>query len=128
MTKTVLKIPNSNLTSNAQISIFLARFFRNLAQDNNLMATHKSAKKRIRTSERKRIANKNAASKVKSSLKKVFASNNKEEAEKLYKEAVSILDKNSTKGRIPKNNASRKKSQLTKHLNSLKPAETETKE
>jgi len=92
------------------------------------MATHKSAKKRIRTSERKRVVNKNAATKVKSSLKKVFASNNKEEVEKLYKEAVSILDKNTTKGRIPKNNASRKKSQLTKHLNSLQPAETETKE
>lgn len=92
------------------------------------MATHKSAKKRIRTSGRKRIVNKNAASKVKTSLKKAFASNNKEEAEKLYKEAVSILDKNATKGRIKKNNASRKKSQLTKHLNSLQPAETETKE
>ncbi len=92
------------------------------------MATHKSAKKRIRTSERKRIVNKNAASKVKTSLKKVFESNNKEEAEKLYKEAVSVLDKNAAKGRIKKNNASRKKSQLTKHLNSLQPAETETKE
>ncbi len=116
------------MTSNAQISIFCVRFFRNLAQDNYLMATHKSAKKRIRTSERKRIINKHAATKVKSTLKKVFESNNKEEAEKLYKEAVSILDKNSTKGRIKKNNASRKKSQLTKHLNSLKPTETETKE
>ena len=92
------------------------------------MANHKSAKKRIRTSERKRVANKHAASIVKSSLKKVFESNNKEEAEKLYKEAVSILDKNATKGRIPKNNVSRKKSQLTKHVNKLKPAETETKE
>jgi len=88
------------------------------------MANHKSAKKRIRTAERKRVANKNASSKIKSSLKKVFDSKNKEEAEKLYKEAVSLLDKNTTKNRIPKNNASRKKSQLTKHLNSLKPAET----
>ncbi len=92
------------------------------------MANHKSAKKRIRTSERKRVANKIATSKIKSSVKKVFDSKNKEEAEKLYKEAVSLLDKNTTKNRIPKNNASRKKSQLTKHLTSLKPAETETKE
>ncbi|MBT8385782.1 MAG: 30S ribosomal protein S20 [Ignavibacteria bacterium] len=88
------------------------------------MANHKSAKKRIRTSERKRVANKNAASKIKSSLKKVFDSKNKEEAEKLYKDAVSLLDKNTAKSRIPKNNASRKKAQLTKHLNSLKPAES----
>ena len=112
------------MTSNAQISIFCVRFFRNLEQENYLMANHKSAKKRIRTAERKRVANKNASSKIKSSLKKVFDSKNKEEAEKLYKEAVSLLDKNTTKNRIPKNNASRKKSQLTKHLNSLKPAET----
>ena len=92
------------------------------------MANHKSAKKRIRTTERKRVANKNATSQIKSSLKKVFSSKNKDEAEKLYKEAVSILDKNTTKGRIPKNNASRKKSQITKHLNGLKPAEKEAKE
>ncbi len=92
------------------------------------MANHKSAKKRIRTTERKRVANKNATSQIKSSLKKVFSSKNIDEAEKLYKEAVSILDKNTTKGRIPKNNASRKKSQITKHLNGLKPAEKEAKE
>lgn len=91
------------------------------------MANHKSAKKRIRSTEKKRVANKNAASKIKSSLKKVFDSTNKEEAEKLYKEAVSILDKNTSKGRIIKNNASRKKSQLTKHLKSLQTAKTETK-
>ena len=88
------------------------------------MANHKSAKKRIRTSERKRVANKHAATKVKSTLKKVLDSNNKEEAEKLYKDAVSLLDKNTMKNRIPKNNASRKKSQLTKHITSLESAKT----
>jgi small subunit ribosomal protein S20 len=92
------------------------------------MATHKSAKKRIRTNERKREINKTYTSKIKTSIKKVLASDNREEAEKLYKNAISDLDKGTVKGVIKKNTASRNKSQLTKHLNSLKPAEVETKE
>ncbi|RPI67972.1 MAG: hypothetical protein EHM47_15070, partial [Ignavibacteriales bacterium] len=43
----------------------------------------------------------------------------KAEAEKLYKEAVSVLDKTSSKNKIHKNNASRKKAALTRHLNKL---------
>jgi len=88
------------------------------------MATHKSAKKRIRTNERKREINKTYTSKIKTSIKKVLASTEKTEAEKLYKNAISALDKGTVKGVIKKNTASRNKSQLTKHLNSLKPAKT----
>jgi len=91
------------------------------------MATHKSAKKRIRTNERKRVVNQRGTSKIKSSVKKVLETNNKDEAEKLYKEAVSVLDKGTTKGLIKKNTASRKKSRLTRHLNKLQPSKTETK-
>lgn len=91
------------------------------------MATHKSAKKRIRTNERKRVINQRAASEIKTSVKKVLSSTNKEEAEKLYKEAVSVIDKGTTKGLIKPNTASRRKSMITRHLNSLKPAKTETK-
>ena len=91
------------------------------------MATHKSAKKRIRTNERKREVNLRGASRIKSSVKKVLATNNKEEAEKLYKEAVSILDKGTTKGLIKKNTASRKKAGLTRHLNKLRSAKPAAK-
>ena len=83
------------------------------------MATHKSAKKRIRTSARRRVINQQAETRIKSSVKKVLATTNKEEAEKLYKEAVSVLDKGTLKGLIKKNTASRKKSMITRHLNSL---------
>lgn len=83
------------------------------------MAHHKSAKKRIRTSEKRREMNQNASSRMKTLVKKVFSTNDKEEAEKYLKEAVSSLDKNATKGRIPKNNASRKKASLTKYVNNL---------
>jgi len=91
------------------------------------MATHKSAKKRIRTSERKRVINQQAASRIKSSVKKVLTTTNKEEAEKLYKEAVSVLDKGTIKGLIKKNTASRKKSSITRHLNSLQATKPEAK-
>ncbi len=91
------------------------------------MATHKSAKKRIRTNERRRVINQQGASRIKTSVKKVLAATNKEEAEKLYKIAVSVLDKGTTKGLIKKNTASRKKSMITRHLNKLQPAKTETK-
>jgi len=83
------------------------------------MATHKSAKKRIRTNERKRVVNQQGATRIKSSVKKVLATTNKEEAERLYKEAVSVLDKGTINGLIKQNTASRKKSMITRHLNKL---------
>jgi len=83
------------------------------------MAHHKSAKKRIRSSERKKAINKSTDSKIKTVLKKTLATTNKEEMEKIYKEAVAIIDKGTAKGRLHKNNAARKKSKLTKHLNKL---------
>ncbi len=86
------------------------------------MASHKSAKKRIRTSARKRIVNKMTDSKIKTAVKKALSSSEKEQAEKLYKEAVAILDRSTTKGKIHLNTASRKKAALTKHLNSISAA------
>ena len=83
------------------------------------MAHHKSAKKRIRSSERKKAVNKMTDSKIKTVIKKTLASDKKEELEILYKEAVAILDKGTSKGRLHKNNAARKKSRLTKHLNKV---------
>jgi small subunit ribosomal protein S20 len=83
------------------------------------MAHHKSAKKRIRSSERRKKINKKTDSKIKTVLKKTLATTNKEEVDKLYKEAVAVIDKGAAKGRIHKNNAARKKAKLTKHLNKL---------
>jgi small subunit ribosomal protein S20 len=88
------------------------------------MANHKSAKKRIRTTARRRKVNQMSESKIKTSIKKVLSTTDKTEAEKLYKEAIAILDRSSVKGKLPKNNASRKKSALTRHLNSLAVAVT----
>ncbi|MEO8399031.1 MAG: 30S ribosomal protein S20, partial [Ignavibacteriaceae bacterium] len=79
------------------------------------MANHKSAEKRIRTSAKRRLVNKNIDSKIKTIIKKTFGSSEKEEAEKLYKEAVGFLDRSTTKGKIHRNTAARKKAALTKH-------------
>lgn len=84
------------------------------------MASHKSAKKRIRTTARRRIINKNNESRIKTLVKKTFNSTNKEEAEEAYQNAVSVIDKSVTKGIIHRNSAARKKAALTKHVNSLK--------
>jgi small subunit ribosomal protein S20 len=83
------------------------------------MATHKSAKKRIRTSERKRIINKRNDSKIKTLVKKTLTSKDKIETEKLYKEAISVIDKSTAKGNLHRNTAARKKSALSKHLNKV---------
>ena len=83
------------------------------------MAHHKSAKKRIRSTERKKEVNKRIDSKIKTVVKKTLGADKKEELEVLYKEAVSILDRGTSKGRLHKNNAARKKSRLTKHLNKV---------
>lgn len=88
------------------------------------MANHKSAKKRIRTSEKRRVMNKMASSKIKSTVKKIQGSEKREDAEKYYKEAVALLDKSAVRGRIHRNTAARKKSQLTKYINDLEVKET----
>ncbi len=81
------------------------------------MAHHKSAKKRIRSSEKRRQINKAVDSKIKTLYKKTLSLTEKEELEKSYKEAVAFIDQSADKGFLHKNNAARKKSKLTIHLN-----------
>ena len=83
------------------------------------MAQHQSAKKRVRTSEKRRIRNKAYKTNMKSSIKKVGASENKEEATAALKDAQSVIDKLVSKGIIKKNTAANKKSRLTRHVNAM---------
>ena len=83
------------------------------------MPITKQAVKRVSQAEKRRDHNRNRRSKMRSLIKKVFDLNDKEQAEKALKEAVSYLDRMSVKGIIHKNNAARKKAQLTKHVNNL---------
>ena len=86
------------------------------------MATHASALKRARQSEKKRLRNASIKSALKTQAKKVLQaveSKNTEEARKALSAAIPALQKAAGKRVIPKKTASRKISHLTKKVNSL---------
>lgn len=78
------------------------------------MAHHKSALKRIRSSETKRLRNKYYLKTTRTFIKKLRKSTDKEEALELYKKVSSLLDKLAKKNIIHKNNAANKKAKLHK--------------
>jgi small subunit ribosomal protein S20 len=78
------------------------------------MANHKSALKRIRANESKRLSNKYYLKTTRTFIKKLKKSTDKEEAQELYKKVSSLLDKLAKKNIIHKNNAANKKSRLNK--------------
>jgi len=77
------------------------------------LPVHKSAKKRLRQSQKANIQNRSIKSEIKTFVKKVEASLD----EKDLKETVSLLDKAARKKVIHENQASRLKSRLTKLVN-----------
>jgi len=83
------------------------------------MANHKSAEKRNRQNEKRRLHNKYYATSMRNSLKKLRNSTEKEEAKELYPKVSSMLDRLVNKNVIHKNKAANLKSSLTKHVNSL---------
>ncbi len=85
------------------------------------MANHKSAIKRARQNEIRRLRNKSIKTRVKSIVKEVRAATGEtagEEAKAKLIAAQSIIDNASKKGVIHKRTASRKISRLTKLANS----------
>ena len=83
------------------------------------MAQHKSAEKRIRSTARRKKRNTDQKSAMKTMIKNVREAKVKEDAEKVLKQAVSLLDKLARKNVIHKNKAANLKSALTKHVNHL---------
>ena len=83
------------------------------------MDRHPQQIKRERQDKNRRDKNIADMSKLRSAVKNVLTSSKQDEAEKLYKKAVSIIDKAAGKGLIKKNTAARRKSRITRHLNSL---------
>ncbi|HID93378.1 MAG TPA: 30S ribosomal protein S20 [bacterium (Candidatus Stahlbacteria)] len=71
----------------------------------------KSVAKRVRQNEKRRLRNKAVKSYVRTMIKRVLESEDKEEA---LRKAYSALDKAVKKGVIHKNTAARKKSRLAK--------------
>lgn len=84
------------------------------------MANHKSALKRIRSSETKREINKYQHKTTRTYIKRLREATKKSEAEKLLKEVTQMIDKLAKKNVIHKNKASNLKSSLTRKVNTLK--------
>ena len=86
------------------------------------MQNIKSAKKRVLTNARKEKENVLVESRMKNSIKKLektVKSGNKEESKKELDVTLKNIDKALNAGLIKGNNASRKKSRLTKSVNNM---------
>ena len=83
------------------------------------MANHKSAHKRIRSNEAKRVLNRYQAKSTRTAIKKLRAATDATEAQELLKKVSSMLDRLAKKNIIHKNKAANNKSSLTKFVNSL---------
>ncbi|MBF0378896.1 MAG: 30S ribosomal protein S20 [Desulfamplus sp.] len=83
------------------------------------MANHKSAIKRAKQNEVRRLRNRSTRSAMKTAIKKVYVA--KEEAAEntaeIFKTAQSVIAKAAKKGILHKNTAARKTSRLAKYLN-----------
>ena len=84
------------------------------------MANHKSAIKRIRSSEIKKVRNKYQHKTTKSFIKKLQQETKKTTAKKTLPKAVSMIDKLVKNNIIHKKKGANIKSKLVKKVNSLK--------
>lgn len=83
------------------------------------MANHKSALKRIRANEAKRLRNRYYLKTTRTFIKRLRATETKAEAVELFKKVSAMLDKLAKKNIIHRNNAAHKKSKLQKFINGL---------
>jgi len=83
------------------------------------MANHQSALKRIRSSETKRLRNRYQHKTTRNAMKKLKELTDKKEAQALFPEVVSMLDKLAKNNVIHANKAANLKSGLAKHVAAL---------
>ncbi|TXI78857.1 MAG: 30S ribosomal protein S20 [Flavobacteriales bacterium] len=84
------------------------------------MANHKSALKRVRQTETRNERNRFQSKTTRNAVRKLRATADKKEAEKLLPEVNSMLDKLAKNNLIHKNKASNLKSSVKRHVNTLK--------
>ena len=84
------------------------------------MAQHKSAEKRARVARRRAERNTQWRSRMRSAIKRVRSTTEKEKALLELKKTAKLLDQLAAKGVIHKNKAANNKSALTKLVNKLK--------
>jgi small subunit ribosomal protein S20 len=83
------------------------------------MANHKSALKRVRSDEKKRLRNKYQHKTTRNAIKSLRATKDKKEAEKSLPAVFAMIDKIAKKNIIHKNKAANLKSSLQLHVNGL---------
>lgn len=86
------------------------------------MANHKSAKKRIRQTERRTLVNKNRVSRIRTFMKKVetaIATGDQSAARAAFQAAQPEMQRGVTKGVLHKNTVSRKLSRLSARIKAL---------
>jgi small subunit ribosomal protein S20 len=83
------------------------------------MANHKSAKKRIRSNESKRLINKYQHKTTRNALRKLRGLSDKTEAQTLFVSVSSMIDKLAKKNIIHANKAANLKSGLAVKINKL---------
>ena len=83
------------------------------------MANHKSALKRIRANETKRLRNRYQHKTTRSYVRKLRKTEDQAVASELYKTVSSLLDRLAKKNIIHKNKAANQKSKLAKFVKSL---------
>ena len=83
------------------------------------MAHHKSAIKRIKTSKKAQERNRHYKSILKTVLKSVFETGDKENIAANAKKAESVLDRLVVKGIIHRNKAANQKSRIAKYVASI---------
>ena len=83
------------------------------------MANHKSAEKRIRANEKKRVRNRYQHKSTRTQIKKLLTTTKKDEAQALLKEVTAMIDKLAKKNIIHWKKAANQKSKLSKKVNSL---------
>ena len=84
------------------------------------MPNHKSAEKRVRQNENRRVINRSHRSKVRTYIKKLrpaLDSGNSNDVQTVLPEVISVIDKSVQKGVLHKNAAARYKSRLTVRAN-----------
>jgi small subunit ribosomal protein S20 len=83
------------------------------------MANHKSAIKRIGQDAKKRLRNRSYKSRLKSEIKKLVATDSKQDAELQFRKVESLLDKLANKRIIHPNAAANRKSKLVRSIANL---------
>lgn len=86
------------------------------------MANHKSAVKRAKQNEQRRLRNRSRKSQMKTNIKNIdeaIAEKSKERAAAELKEAISSIDRTASRGVIHKNKAARMVSRLTRRVSNF---------